>query len=245
MSIERTVPASPAEPNPPAATGGEGTAGGDGTVSSSLRLQILATEHWSLLATRSLAWNEVFSRVGMHLTALSGSIVALALVGQGTGFGDTFVLFGIVILPVVLFVGVATFLRLGSSNYTDALSVMGMNRIRAGYLELAPDLERFFVTGVHDDPAGVARTMGLEPGLSPLVHLLGGAPTVVAVVNACVGAAFAGFALVLLRAPEPIVVAGSILAFAATLVPHMRYARNRVQRLRLSTPSAFPGPGAS
>jgi hypothetical protein len=216
MSLERTVPAGPAEPNPPASI-----AGADGTLSTSLRLQILATEHWSLLATRSLAWNEVFSRAGMHLTVLSGAIVALALVGQGTGFGDTFVLFGIAILPVVLFVGVTTFLRLGTSNHVDAVAVIGMNRIRAGYLELAPDLERFFVTGTHDDRAGISRTMGIESGVGPLVHLLGGAPTVVAVVNACVGAAIAGFVLVLVRGSEPIVLAGSIIAFGAILVPQM------------------------
>lgn len=46
----------------------------------SVRMQILATEHWSLLATRSMVWNEMFTRAGMFLTTLSASIVALALV---------------------------------------------------------------------------------------------------------------------------------------------------------------------
>ena len=35
------------------------------------RAQFLATEHWSLLATRSLSWNESFSRSSMFLTSLS------------------------------------------------------------------------------------------------------------------------------------------------------------------------------
>jgi hypothetical protein len=35
-----------------------------------LRAQILATEHWSLLATRSMTWNEIFSRTGTFLTVL-------------------------------------------------------------------------------------------------------------------------------------------------------------------------------
>jgi hypothetical protein len=47
-----------------------------------LRLQILATEHWSLLATRSLVYNEVFSRAGIYLTVLSASVVSLALVAR-------------------------------------------------------------------------------------------------------------------------------------------------------------------
>ena len=67
-----------------------------------IKLQILSTEHWSLLASRSLAWNESFSRAGMFLTTLSGAIVALGLVGGATGFGEAFTLFALVILPVVL-----------------------------------------------------------------------------------------------------------------------------------------------
>jgi hypothetical protein len=97
----------------------------------SLRLQILSTEHWSLLASRSLAWNESFSRAGMFLTTLTGAIVALALVAQASAFGEGFTLFALVILPVVLFIGLATFLRLGVANYHEAMCVIGMNRIRA------------------------------------------------------------------------------------------------------------------
>ena len=37
------------------------------------RLQILATEHWSLLATQALTYNESLSRVSMFLSILSGS----------------------------------------------------------------------------------------------------------------------------------------------------------------------------
>ena len=37
---------------------------------ASLRSQILATEHWSLLATRSMTWNEIFSRAAMFITVL-------------------------------------------------------------------------------------------------------------------------------------------------------------------------------
>ena len=57
-----------------------------------LRLQILTTEHWSLLATRGLSWNEAFSRAAMFLSALSAAVVALALVAQATTFGDGFVM---------------------------------------------------------------------------------------------------------------------------------------------------------
>lgn len=133
MSLERLPGPMGAEPAPP----GIGNAG-EGGSPVALRLQVLATEHWGLLATRSLAWNESFTRAGMFLSALSGAIVALALVAQATSFSGDFTLFALIILPVVLFIGVTTFIRIGRSNGYDALCVVGMNRIRHAYLEISP-----------------------------------------------------------------------------------------------------------
>ena len=82
---------------------------GEHHASPALRLQILTTEHWSLLSTRSLSWNEAFSRASMFLSVLSGAVVALALVAQATAFDEGFMTFALLILPVVLFVGVVTF----------------------------------------------------------------------------------------------------------------------------------------
>jgi hypothetical protein len=130
-------------------------------VTDAVRVQILATEHWSLLATRQLAWTEAFSRAGIFLTVLSAAVVALALVAQ-TGSEHDFTVFAAVLLPVVLFLGVVTFFRLGAINQEDSRLVIGMNRLRRGYLDLAPDLEPYFVTGSHDDAAGLATTMGLD-----------------------------------------------------------------------------------
>ena len=64
-------------------------------------LQILTTEHWSLLAARSLVYTEAMSRTSIFVAALSGAVVALALVAQGTEFGSGFVAFSLVLLPVV------------------------------------------------------------------------------------------------------------------------------------------------
>ena len=55
-------------------------------------VQILSTEHWSLLASRSLAYNEAFTRGGMFLTFLSASIVALALFSNAMSFGGDFLI---------------------------------------------------------------------------------------------------------------------------------------------------------
>ncbi|HLB78229.1 MAG TPA: hypothetical protein VJO72_14460, partial [Candidatus Dormibacteraeota bacterium] len=55
------------------------------------KLQILATEHWSLLATRSLTYTESLNRVTIFLAILSGAMIALALVAQVDRFGPAFI----------------------------------------------------------------------------------------------------------------------------------------------------------
>jgi hypothetical protein len=76
------------------------------------KLQILATEHWSLLATRSLTYTESLGRVNMFLAILSGAVIALALVAQADRFGSTFITVAILMLSVILFSGIATVARL-------------------------------------------------------------------------------------------------------------------------------------
>jgi|GEM_PF-7042700 len=77
---------------------------------------ILATEHWSLLGTRALIWNEAMSRATVFMTVLSASIVALALLANATGFGPRTITLALVLLPVVLLLGIATYGRLVQIN---------------------------------------------------------------------------------------------------------------------------------
>src|SRR5207245_6995346 len=82
-------------------------------------LQILATEHWSLLATRSLTYQESLGRINMFLGILSGAVIALALVAQADRFGTAFISIAVFMLSVVLLVGVVTIARLTSLNGAD------------------------------------------------------------------------------------------------------------------------------
>jgi hypothetical protein len=132
-------------------------------------LQILTTEHWSLLATRSLSWNESFSRAGLFLSVVSATAVALALVGQATGFNDHFTAFALVMLPIALFVGLATFTRLDEVNAEDFVWVSGMNRIRHAYLQMNPRLQDYFITGWTDVRGHGADVRHPQPG-SALAH---------------------------------------------------------------------------
>jgi hypothetical protein len=243
MSFERVAVGTGigAEPAPTSRLGE--TTPTDG-VSPAMRLQILSTEHWSLLASRALAWNESFSRAGMFLTTLTGAIVALALVAQASAFGDGFTLFALVILPIVLFIGVATFMRLGVANYHEAMCVIGMNRIRAAYLELAPDLERYFVMSAHDDPRGIGITMGVQPGgtISWIGQIIAGTPTVVMILNSALAGAIAAIAALRVGAtPSGILVAGGA-GFLVALAAQGWYARNTIAKAQAGYRPMFPTP---
>ncbi len=181
-----------------------------------MRVQILSAEHWSLLATRSMTWNEIFSRASMFVTMVSAAVVAIALVAQATGFGPTFRLFALLVLPVLLLVGIATFVRLGQANTDDIGLVVGMNRLRRAYLELAPELEPYFTAGHHDDHASIMQTYGLGYHLS-LIRVLGGTPALVAAINVLVAGVIAGLIAEALGTPNTAdaVIVGVIAAIAA------------------------------
>src|SRR5438876_8376292 len=229
----------------PAPVPRQGESVSTGAVSPAMRLQILSTEHWSLLASRSLAWNESFSRAGMFLSTLSGAIVALGLVGGASGFGEAFIVLALVILPVVLFIGVATWIRLGASNYHEALCVIGMNRIRAAYLELAPDLERYFVMSAHDDLRGIGITMGVQPGggrLFWVAQMIAGTPTIVTILNSVLAGAIAAVgALRVGAAPSTALLVG-VLGFAIATVAQSWYSRQTIAKAQAGQHPLFPTP---
>lgn len=212
-----------------------------GEIPVAVRVQIMATEHWSLLASRALAWNESFTRASMFLSTLSFSIVALALVGQATGFGEEFRLFALVVLPVVLFLGIATSLRMDSANHHDVQCVIGMNRIRAGYLELFPELDRFLVMGATDDVHGIARTMAVLPDRSLLMNFVGASPTLIAVLNAVLVAAIAGLVFMQVGMDATGAVVAGAAGFLLTLACWGYLARNMLRHLMKEHKPSFPG----
>jgi hypothetical protein len=63
---------------------GDSASGRPEQVPPSVRAQLLATEHWGLLASRSTTQSEVLTRISMFFTFTSTSVVSVALVGQAT-----------------------------------------------------------------------------------------------------------------------------------------------------------------
>ena len=241
MSFDRVNPSTERPSDRTGATRDNGAAITEPT-SPALRLQILSTEHWSLLASRSLAWNEAFSRAGMFLTTLSGATVALALVAQASAFGDAFFLFALVILPIALFVGISTFLRLGASNEHDALCVAGMNRIRGAYLELAPELAPYFVMSAHDDPRGVGVTMGLRPGKTTIGHFVAGTPNLLIVLNSLLAGVITALLIFQFNPPTAVAVVSGAAAFFVAMTLHFWYVIQLIRHGQTSLRPLFPTP---
>jgi hypothetical protein len=123
-------------------------------------IQLLATEHWSLLGARSLAYNEAFVRAGMFLTFLSTSFVALALLAQAMSFDRDFLSVAALVLAFDLVVGLTTFLRMNGANLDDLRANHGMARIRHAYTQITPIVTPYFVTPTHDDIDAVTTVYG-------------------------------------------------------------------------------------
>jgi hypothetical protein len=205
---------------------------------------ILATEHWSLLAARSLIWNEAMSRATVFLTVLSASIIALALLADATGFGSQTATVALVLLPVVFLLGIAAYARLVQINTEEFELVLAMNRLRHAYLEIEPGLERYFTTGHHDDERGVIATYMLDgPSRSWLwVHFLVNTPTIVATIDAALAAAVVALLLEVADASRAAMVAGGTVAFVVVWGLLFRFQMQTLRPLRGKKPPRFPTP---
>lgn len=202
-------------------------------------LQILTTEHWSLLSSRSLGYTESMNRVSMFIAALSGAVVALALVAQATDFGTGFHAFALVLLPVVWFLGFVTIIRLGQVNREDAIWMQGMNCIRHAYLEIAPELEPYFVTSSYDDPRGVL-TSSLAVAELPKYQGLVSVPGVVAVLDAVVAGAIGGIAALASGAETGLALGIGGAAFVLCLIGFALFARRAIAAAQRTFVVRFP-----
>lgn len=213
---------------------------GQAPASDAVRIQILATEHWSLLATRSLIWNETFSRASMFLTTLSAAVVALALVSQATDYGDDFTLFALLVLPLVLLLGIWTSIRLRVAWDEDVWMVVGMNRLRHAYIDIAPELERYFVTSCYDDMAGIMKSYS-PTGPSRVTRIMASTPVLVGTINSAVVGVIVALIVEFFEHPPLIHVgAGAIAAVAAGILFVGILPFREVDRLEGGLDARFP-----
>ena len=183
-------------------------------VAAGVRAQLLATEHWSLLATRGTTWSEVMSRITIHLTVSSAALVVLALVVQASGFGTAFDIMSIGLAAAILLLGTLTGVRVHNASTDDAMMILGMNRLRAAYIDMDPSIAAHLVTSWHDDMAGISRTYAMGYPRTTVSQVVGSTSMFMVVVNAIVAGTLGALVANVAGAPVALV---SVLGSAAGL----------------------------
>src|SRR3954454_5068350 len=95
------------------------------------RAQLLATEHWSLLASRSTTQSEVLTRIAIFLTLVSAGLVTLGFLGQASGFRGWFGAASLGVLLALALLGLVTEIRAFNPASEDLMYAVAMNRLRA------------------------------------------------------------------------------------------------------------------
>ena len=113
-------------------------------------LQFMTTEHLALQTASSATIAEANGRSALFLSSVSSAVVALAFIGQVSGMGEPFFLFGLVLFPSLFFLGIFTFARVVQIMIADVVNAVGINRIRHYYVELAPEVSRYFVHSIQE-----------------------------------------------------------------------------------------------
>lgn len=183
-------------------------------------LQFLSTEHFTLQGLRSGTISEANGRLGHYLSAVGSGIIALSFVADVSELGTPFVAFSIVILPVLIFLGVMTLIRLIQIGVTDTICVQAINRIRHFYLDVAPEAGTYFSFPAYDDPEAVRDTM--MPFHHPLQGLAATPGPVVMINSVLAGALGSIIAGGVLRWPLVSMVAAGLVVLIVALVLHYR-----------------------
>ena len=142
------------------------------------------TEHFNLQTARAITVSEANGRASIYLAALSSNLIALAFIGQMSQLGVAFYSFALILLPVLAFVGVVTFLRLVQSSLEDIAYAHRIGLLRNFYLRLSPELEQYLLV--------VRGTPSAAPSAWQLTLTAAG---MVAVVNSVMVGACAGLVL--------------------------------------------------
>lgn len=216
-------------------------------VPAAVRAQLLATEHWGLLASRSTAQSEVLTRISMFLTFTSASVVSVALVGQATKFSEPFFLLAATVLCIDVAMGLLTQVRVINVAHEDLMYVTAMNRLRGAYVDLDPGVAPYLMAGYHDDQAGMDTTYYFFGGRSNFSHVAGSSMLFIITANGALLGMLAGVLLAVLGAGTiTSFLAGAAVGLAFIAWSSVSGARSYQGILRRHTPlsptPAAPGP---
>ncbi|MFB9990494.1 hypothetical protein ACFFLM_00630 [Deinococcus oregonensis] len=202
-------------------------------------LSLLTTEHFALQGLRSSTISDSSSRASLYLASISGTLVALSLLGNATRLGPPFVIAALIIAPTLIFLGLATFARVLQSALEDAFYAMGINRIRHLYLELVPEFRPYLLQSDRDDIWGVLANMGSSRGGSGQMMLT--TAGAIGIINSVlIGSFAAGLVLAVSPLPFAASLGLGLLVFGISAGLHYRAQQRAWQALTQRHPALFP-----
>jgi len=199
-------------------------------------VDILTTEHWSLISNRTLGYQEMFGRATIFVSILSAVVIALAFLAQATHFGRETLTFAVLLVAVALFIGITTFVRSVAVNFEDARWVVGMNRLRDAYEQIVPETAPFLAAGRQALYEQRSLGQGSRQRIGNLGNSLTTTSSVIATLNSVLAGSLAA-ALVAFFSAGPVIAAsiGAVVSIVSGIL-HVRYAARYRQR---HVPSAW------
>jgi hypothetical protein len=199
---------------------------------------ILTTEHFTLQSAQAQEVEDINGRTALFIGAISGTLIALAFIGQLSHVGTAFAVFSLVLFPSLVFMGLVTVERTMQSTYAVITYARGMSRLRHLYLEYAPQLAPYFILSSHDETASITGSVGITPSWWQLFLIT---PGMIAVINSVLVGTFVGLLLSYVFLLSLLICVGvAVVAFLISLgVQQWRHWRYRM-RTEQSVPTLFP-----
>ena len=201
----------------------------------------LTTEHFALQGARSAISSEASGRLSMYLTTVTGGVVSLALVTQVSGLGQAFLIFSLLLFPVLIYTGISTLMRLGHLEAADAIYTQAINRIRNFYVTAAPGIVEFLSMPYYDDNPSTDRARVEVIGYWP--RILFSAVGQVLLINSFLAAVFTSIILARLLSFQPasLVIWGAVIFILSALL-HALIVRSMIRKGYSQAGHRFPPP---
>ena len=211
-------------------------------------LQVLMAEHASVVSARSLAYNEAFTRAGMFLQALGMSFVGLSLLGAALGFSQEVLFIAMIVVAFDVLIGIATFRRVADTGREDLMAMQAMNRIRQGYVRVAPGSTPFITAGTYDDVPSVMGSYGFDEAststtIGNVAYGISTSLGLVGMVLAVVSGVLASLILLAVGGSTPVAVVAGIVTTVVVFAALVRWALGAASAHQAAVTVRFPAPG--
>jgi hypothetical protein len=198
--------------------------------------QYLATEYSMLQDVRNM--------FVVFLTTISAGIVALALVFNISQFGEAFLLFALVLIPVLGFIGISAYVRMTQLDLADFVYTSAINRIRHYYLQTTPEIEQYISFPASDDERGFLRARVIYT--SNAWFVLSYPSIFILVINSVLAGAWCSLLIAALFQAQVLLAAGTgVVVFLLVGVLQYRLGMKWYADVRKDFKPRFPEPASS